>query len=537
MELCQAGFLFALPALFSQGLFEYKKVYEPLRKGYYGFTSILLTFAIIALCRFKNPEQLKQCKPGELGRIIGLDRLPETRNLRSKLQQIVSQQKARAFNDHLLNRWLDKEECIYFYVDGHVRVYSGSQAKLPNHYVSRQKLCLAATTEYWVNDSTGMPYLVISGELHEKLQDIIELQIIPQLLKTNLIQKRKKKKEKVLFTLVFDREAYQPAFFNRLWERHKIAVITYRKNVKDLWATEGFKKHTVRVIENDINMLLCEQSIVLDGHTFREVRYLSEGGHQTAIITTHPTIKVEQIAGQMFSRWSQENFFKYMIADYDFDKMAEFGIEPIDENKSVVNPEYRKLSYLIKKKKEKRQRIEANFYDLIEKANEDKLDRLPAFTAKQEECMQSIKLMKKEEDELLLQREQISARITLKDMPQTQRYNKLKTESKLFLNIVKMICYRAETSLAEQLTSFFAKAKQEKRMLVKQIFNTAADLIPDQTNQTLTVNLYSLSTPRANLAAQKLCELLNKTQTLFPDTKLKMIFKIRANQTTKGQDV
>lgn len=537
VELCQAGVLFSLPALISQGLFECKKIYTPLRKGYYGFTSIILTLAIMALCRIKNPEQLKQCKVGELGRIIGLDRLPEAKNLRSKLQQIVSQQKAMTFNEHLLNHWLDKEECVYFYVDGHVRIYYGNQAQLTSKYVSRQKLCLSATTEYWVNDSTGMPYLVVSGELHEKLQDIIETQIIPELLKTDFIQKRQQQNEPVVFTLIFDREAYQPSFFHRLWKDHKIAVITYRKNVKDLWAEKLFISHNTQVIGNNISMLLYEQNIVLNECTFREVRYLGDGGHQTSIITTHPCIAIEQIAGQMFSRWSQENFFRYMIADYDFDKIAEFGTEAIDENRMVVNPEYRKLTHRIKKVKEKKGRIEAKFYPLIEKMNEQDIDQLPTITVKQADYMQAIKQLKEQENQLIVQRQQVCARIMLKEMPWNKRYNKLKTESKLFLNIIKMICYRAETALAEQLTPFFSRAKEEKRMLVKQIFNTAADVAPDEKNKTLTINLYSLSTPRANFAVEKLCELLNETQTVFPGTDYKLIFKTTASQTTKGQEV
>lgn len=536
-ELCQAGVLLSIPALISQGLFEYKKIYSSLRKGYYGFTSIILTFAIMALCRIKNPEQLKQCKIGELGRIIGLDRLPEARNLRNKLQQIVSQQKAGSFNEHLLNRWLDKEECIYFYVDGHVRIYYGKEAQLTRKYVSRQKLCLSATTEYWVNDSTGMPYLVVSGELHEKLQDVIETQIIPEILQTDFIQKRQQKNEPVVFSLIFDREAYQPSFFHRLWNDRKIAVITYRKNVKDLWPEERFKSYEVQVIGNNVSMLLYEQNTVLDGHSFREIRYRGEGGHQTSILTSHPSISIQQIAGQMFSRWSQENFFRYMIADYDFDKIAEFGIEAIDENKMVVNPEYRKLTHRIKKVKEKKGRLEAKFYPLVEKMNEANIDQLPAFTVKQADYMLSIKQLMQEENQLLCQRKQTAARVMLKEMPQNKRYNKLKTESKLFLNIIKMICYRAETALAEQLTPFFARAKEEKRMLVKQIFHTAADITPDEKNQTLTINLYSLSTPRANLAAEKLCELLNETQSVFPDTYYKLIFKTTASHSTKGQEV
>lgn len=535
--LCQAGVLFALPALISQGLFEYEKVYKPLADGYYGFDAIVLTLAVMALCRIKNPEQLKQCKVGELGRIIGLDRLPETRNLRAKIQQIVAQQKALDFNKHLLNQWLGKEECIYFYVDGHVRIYYGSQGQLTSKYVSRQKLCLSATTEYWVNDSNGLPYLVVTGELNEKLQDIIETEIVPKILASEFIQKRQQENEEVLFTLIFDREAYKPAFFYHLWIAYKIAVITYRKNVRDLWDKECFLPYSVPVIGNHVDMLLCEQPIVLDGCPFREVRSLSEGGHQTAIMATHPGITITQIAGQMFSRWSQENFFKYMIADYDFDKMVEFGIESIDENKEVVNPEYRKITYGIKKLKEKAGRLEAEFYTLVEELNNKTIDKLPEFTPKQASYMERIEDMKKNIKELTAERKQIPARIPLKEMPEGKRYNKLKTESKFFLNLIKMICYRAETSIAEQLNPFFSRAKEEKRMLIKQIFNTAADLIPDYTGKTLTVQLYSLSTPRANLAAEKLCELLNETETVFPGTKLKLIFKTTASQITRDQEV
>ncbi len=43
-----------------------------------------------------------------------------------------------------------------------------------------------------------------------------------------------------------------------------------------------------------------------------------------------------------------------MIMDYDFDKMIEFGTEAIDENKEVVNPQYRRLTHRLKKTKEKK---------------------------------------------------------------------------------------------------------------------------------------------------------------------------------------
>jgi len=55
------------------------------------------------------------------------------------------------------------------------------------------------------------------------------------------------------FTLVFDREAYSPKFFESLWEE-RIAVITYRKNVKDQWAEDDFEDHKhTRLSKQHIN--------------------------------------------------------------------------------------------------------------------------------------------------------------------------------------------------------------------------------------------------------------------------------------------
>ncbi len=89
-NVCNAGVLFLLPALLSQGLLKATRIYGQLRKGYYGFLSILLLLAYMFLSRIKCPEQLKKCKPGELGKLLGLDRVPEVKCLRSKIEQIIN---------------------------------------------------------------------------------------------------------------------------------------------------------------------------------------------------------------------------------------------------------------------------------------------------------------------------------------------------------------------------------------------------------------------------------------------------------------
>lgn len=147
---CGAGILFLLPALLAQGLLKTKELYTICKNGFYGLESIILTLAFMTLARIKNPEQLKQCKPGELGRIIGLDRIPEVRCLRDKIKELSDQKKAQDLNNLLIDHWYSKgdEEASFLYIDGHTRIYYGHQANLPVKFISRQKLCLSATTEF-----------------------------------------------------------------------------------------------------------------------------------------------------------------------------------------------------------------------------------------------------------------------------------------------------------------------------------------------------------------------------------------------------
>ncbi|PYT22996.1 MAG: hypothetical protein DMG57_33530, partial [Acidobacteria bacterium] len=61
--------------------------------------------------------------------------------------------RALRWNTELAQEWIARQNDadLYFYCDGHVRVYHGDQTALPRHYVARERLCLRATTDYWVN--------------------------------------------------------------------------------------------------------------------------------------------------------------------------------------------------------------------------------------------------------------------------------------------------------------------------------------------------------------------------------------------------
>jgi len=152
-DVAQGGVLLALPALLAAGLLRHTPEMYRLPQGFYGIESIFLLLGLLALARIGSLEQLRYQAPGEWGKLLGLDRIPEVRTLRAKLK-LLSQDLGRAirWNTELAKEWIAQQNAaeLYFYCDGHVRVYHGNQTALPRHHVARERLCLRATTDYWV---------------------------------------------------------------------------------------------------------------------------------------------------------------------------------------------------------------------------------------------------------------------------------------------------------------------------------------------------------------------------------------------------
>jgi hypothetical protein len=90
-NLPRAGVLVAIPALLASGLLSTaEKIYGSLGPAFYGLRTTLLAYVLLALLRIPRPEALKEFSPGELGRIVGLDRMPEVKTLRRKLARLAA---------------------------------------------------------------------------------------------------------------------------------------------------------------------------------------------------------------------------------------------------------------------------------------------------------------------------------------------------------------------------------------------------------------------------------------------------------------
>ena len=64
----------------------------------------------------------------------------------------------------------------------------------------------------------------------------------------------------------------------------------------------------------------------------------------------------------MFSRWAQENFFRYMRQEYDLDRIVQYVINELNKLLIIVNPEYNNINHRLKKIREKIALRQASLY-------------------------------------------------------------------------------------------------------------------------------------------------------------------------------
>jgi Transposase protein len=538
-DIPQGGVLLALPALLAVGLLRHSTELYALPKGFYGLSSVLVLLALMALARIGSIEQLRYAAAGEWGNLLGLDRVPEVRTLREKLKLLcIEQGRAARWNAALAKEWIGQHETeqysgLAFYIDGHVRVYHGELTKLPRHYVPRERFYLRATMDYWVNALDGQPFFYVNKEVDHGLVQAMREDVLPW-LEANAPTSAEHKERMAAdpraprFTVIFDREGYSPDLFLEL-QQQRIAALTYHRYPEgEDWRAEEFQEQAVKLVSGQaVRMKLAERGTHVGkrpGLWVREVRKLGADGHQVSIVSTNFSGDAASQAVALMARWSQENFFKYMREHFGLDALVQYGTEEIPATVTVINPAWRELDGEIRKKHaelKSLQKLQQNV-GLIQPLSEAVVRH---YEQHQGELQERIEQLQPALDQLKQRRKQTPRQIPVQDLPEPDRFTRLRTERKYFLDTIKMIAYRAETSMASTVREKL-KRSDDARALLRQIYNTEVDLIPDLNAKTLTVCLHHLTQAAHDATVRYLCEELTATEITFPGTDLRLVYKL-----------
>ena len=507
-------------------------------KGYYTNAQVLILIAYMALCRIKTVEQLQYYSPGEFGKLMGLDRVPEVRCLRGKLTTLSEGDAPKKWSGLLSRDWREDspELAGALYVDGHVRVYHGNQTDLPKKFVSRQRLCLRGTTDYWVNDALGQPYFVVNRPVDQGMLEALTNDIIPRLLKDVPEQPPDEAldvdQHQYRFIIIFDREGYSPSFFKKMWDKHRIACFTYHKFPKNDWPKEWFIDTEVEMPNGEkLTMKLAEMgSFIGDkkkGLWVREVRKLGKNGHQTSLISTARSAGGTRDAALIFSRWSQENFFGYMMKHYAIDLLSEYGTEDFPGKQRGVNPIWRDLDRQRRSIKSKLTNRQAKYAALeLHPEMEDK--KIAKWKRQKAELVEEIEQLEHDLEQIKDQLKDAPRHIDWHDLEPENKFKKLKPSRKCLTDTIKMIAYRAQTAMVNIVREKLSR-EDDARALIRDLCQSEADILPNLDAETLTIQVHHMANHRSNLAIEHLIHNLNDAAFNYPGTNLRLHYRMASD--------
>lgn len=529
-DVIDAGVLTAVPALLSLGLLNDIESIFNLPPGYYTMQQLFLTIAFMALCRIKTFEQLRYCPPGEWGKLLGIDRIPEVHTLREKVHILAQQAAVEKWSAQIRQGLMqqDSPSAGVLYVDGHVRVYHGSMTQLPRHYVARQHLCLRATVDYWVNAFGGQPFFRVNCAIDPGLQDVLKNQIVPILEKEvpNQPTDQQLSQNPLLhrFCIVFDREGYSPEFFLEM-KLKRIAVITYNKYPGDQWELEEFRQYTAIVQGSEVKVLLAERGIKLSNNLWvREIRKLTDSGHQTSLLATDYVSDMVVVAITLFARWCQENFLKYMIENYCLNRLIQNKTEKIPGTIKVVNPLHRELDGKVRSSTAKNAKLMQQFGSLHCDEQIDVKD-MESFEAKKANLKLEIDTLAQHIAALKQERKKTPRHIPISELPQQNQFEQLSPHIKNFVDMIRLIAYRVETALASIAKEHLTDG-EDARMLVKRLFKSEADIIAEKDAGILRIRLHHQCCASQDRVVQGICKELNETKTKYPGTDMVLVYEI-----------
>ena len=96
---------------------------------------------------------------------------------------------------------------------------------------------------------------------------------------------------------------------------------------------------------------------------------------------------------------------------------------------------------------------------------------------------------------------------------------------RLFMDVVRMIAYRAETRMMAPVISAQGK-KPNARRLLRALLTSDANIIPQPDEGILRIQLLGLGSAACDRMLVPLIEELNATATIYPGTKLRLAYEL-----------
>ncbi|MHB8290615.1 MAG: helix-turn-helix domain-containing protein [Acidimicrobiales bacterium] len=295
----------------------------------YDAASLVLCSSFAFSLGISSLEGAKHLRQRDAGALVGLSSFPDLRTLRPRLRSLAEVSDPLSIQRAFAKAMLAGDEVppSVFYVDDHFVTYWGARP-VAKGYNIRRHLAEPGRDDTFVTDDTWRAICFSTGEprglsvtLPEVLTD----------LKT-IVGDRP-------VMVGFDRGGSYPKVFSALADANMEWVTWRRAPLLDpaqeprrSWVTAEGKRRT---------LLVADELVTLSGYDATPVRQLSafEGGKVAfQVLTSNTTFRPAPLVGKLRSRWSIENFNKYVEDHHGVHWLCTYEMETEADTSLVANP-------------------------------------------------------------------------------------------------------------------------------------------------------------------------------------------------------
>jgi hypothetical protein len=279
-----------------------------------------------------------------------------------------------------------------------------------------------------------------------------------------------------------------------------------------------------------VSMALAEMgSLVGSGKEatwMREVRKLTESGHQVSLVSTAFEVTDTDLAARLFTRWCQENFLRYMMQHFALDLLGEHATAPLPDTERVVNPVWRELN---KRRNAVQGRLtyrQAKFAALtLHPQQENSSRRFKKWLREKAKLLEEIEQYESQLQDLKTALGKTEHHIRWDQLPDDDKFHSLAPTRRRLMETIRMIAYRAETAMIPLLRDAHTDPPAA-RTILQDLFRAAADITPEPEHKRLRLCVHRSARPVTDRRLQKLFAELNAAEITYPGTDLVMHYEL-----------
>ena len=333
-----------------------------------------------------------------------------------------------------------EERPVVFYVDNHMRPYTGART-IRRGWRMQDKRVRPGITDYYVHDEDGRPVLRIDVPSHDSLTDW--LSPIAERLRTAL-------GPDVKILLAFDRAGAFPEQMAQLRE-DDFQFVTYERrpftwlSASAFDNTLGFDNETIRFADARTNLGKARGRV-------RRIAMLMPDDRQVNLLAVSDQ-DAPWLIGVMRGRWAQENGFKHGVERWGLNQLDARRVVAYSPDTVVPNPARRRLDRALR----------------LARARDGEARRdlasLPTDHPRRARVEKDLANAIKQQRDLEALRPSTPKKAPLAETELAGKLVKHASSYKTTLDSIRIACANAEADLAGELAPFLSRPREAKRVL------------------------------------------------------------------------